>query len=141
LGIGRAPTSYTTSLERNGLKGARIGVLRESIGLNTEPNSEDFKKVDAVFQKNVGELRAAGATVIDPIVIPNLKALLAKRATNSTIADEALRLYLARNPNSSLKPRDDIARSPELSKSFLRAKPHSGPTRCRKPTLRGGVSI
>ena len=122
LGIGRAPMSYTTSLERSGLKGARIGVLRESIGLNSEPDSEDFKKVDAVFQKSLGELRAAGATVIDPIVIPNLKALLAKRATNSTIADEALRSYLARNPNSPFKTREDIARSPELSRSFPASK-------------------
>jgi amidase len=122
LGIGRAPMSYTTSLERSGLKGARIGVLRESIGLNSEPDSEDFKKVDAVFQKSLGELREAGATVIDPIVIPNLKALLAKRATNSTIADEALRSYLARNPNSPFKTREDIARSPELSRSFPASK-------------------
>src|SRR5437867_1508752 len=122
LGIGQSPASYVRSLDRSGLKGARIGVLRESIGLNSEPDSEDFKKVDAVFQKSLGELRAAGATVIDPIVIPNLKALLAKRATNSTIADEALRSYLARNPNSPFKTREDIARSPELSKSFPASK-------------------
>src|SRR2546428_13143900 len=59
LGIGKAPASYVRSLDRNSLKGARIGVLRESIGLNSEPDSEDFKKVDAVFQKNVAELKAA----------------------------------------------------------------------------------
>jgi len=51
LGIGHAPQSYTRALDRSGLKGARIGVLRESIGLNSEPDSDDFKKVDAVFQK------------------------------------------------------------------------------------------
>ena len=59
LGIGQSPASYVRSLDRNSLKGARIGVLRESIGLNSEPDSEDFKKVDAVFQKNVAELKAA----------------------------------------------------------------------------------
>jgi len=122
LGIGRTPVSYTTTLDRNGLKGARIGVLRESIGLNSEPDSDDFKRVDAVFQKNVAELRASGATIIDPIVVPNLKALLAKRATNPTIADEALRLYLARNPDSPFKTREDIAKSPELSKSIPPSK-------------------
>src|SRR6266481_5577440 len=93
LGIGKAPQSYTRLLDKR----ARIGVLRESIGLNSEPGSEDFKKVDLVFQKNIEELKAAGAVLVDPIVIPNLKALLAKRATNPAMSDESLRLYLARN--------------------------------------------
>ena len=122
LGIGRAPQSYTKALDRNGLKGARIGVLRESIGLNSEPESDDFKKVDAVFQKNIAELKAAGAILIDPIVIPNLKTLLAKRAANPAMADESLRLYLARNTNSSFRNRGDIAKSPELLKSIPPSK-------------------
>ena len=118
LGIGKAPASYTRLLDKNALKSARIGVLRESIGLNSEPGSEDFRKVDAVFQKNIDELKAAGAIVVDPVVIPNLKPLMAKRATHPTMADESLRLYLARNPTSPFKTREDIARSPELSKSI-----------------------
>src|SRR5438093_2103139 len=118
LGIGRAPASYTRLLDKNALKGVRIGVLRESIGLTSEPGSEDFRKVDAVFQKNIDELKAAGAVVVDPIVIPNLKALMAKRATHPTMADESLRLYLVRNPTSPFKTREDIARSPDLSKSI-----------------------
>jgi len=122
LGIGQAPASYSRGLDRNALKGARIGVLRQSIGLFSEPNSDDFKKVDVVFQKNVAELKAAGATVIDPIVIPNLTELLAKRATHPTLADESLRLYLARNPSSPFKTRDDIGKSPELSRSVPPSK-------------------
>jgi amidase len=122
LGIGQAPASYTRTLDRNGLKGARIGVLRESIGVNSEPDSDDFKKVDTVFQKNIAELKAAGAMIVDPIVIPNLKTLLAKRATNPAIADESLRRYLARNPDSSFKTREDIGKSPELSKSIPPSK-------------------
>src|SRR5262249_36589612 len=122
LGIGKAPQSYARNLDGNGLKGARIGVLRESIALNSEPDSADFKKVDAVFETHIAGLKAAGATVIDPIVIPNLKAFLAKRANNPTMADEALRRYLARNPNSPFKTREDIAKSPELSKSIPPSK-------------------
>jgi Asp-tRNA(Asn)/Glu-tRNA(Gln) amidotransferase A subunit family amidase len=122
LGIGKSPQQYAKVLDRNALKGARIGVLRESIGLGSEPASEDFKKVDAVFQKNVAELKAAGAVVIDPIVIPNLKELLARRAAHPTLADESLRIYLARNPNSPFKTREDIGKSPELSKSIPASK-------------------
>src|SRR5439155_4272113 len=118
LGVGRGPQSYTRLLDKNALKGARIGILRESIGQFSEPDSEDFKKVDAVFQKAVAELKSAGAVLVDPIVIPNIKAALAKRATNPALADESLRLYLARNPNSPFKTREDIARSPDMSKSM-----------------------
>src|SRR5215469_10187698 len=55
LGVGHAPPSYTRLLDRNGLRGARLGILRESIGTSSEPLSADFKKVDAVFEKNVAE--------------------------------------------------------------------------------------
>jgi len=118
LGIGMADGSYARFLDKDGLKGARIGILRESIGVQSEPGSEDFKKVDTVFEQNVLELRAAGAEVIDPIVIPNLKALLARRANNPNDFEAGLKFYLARNPNSPIKSRQDIANSPELAKSF-----------------------
>lgn len=118
LGVGKIDGSYTRLLDRNGLKGARIGILRESIGVASEPDSEDFKKVDAVFEKDIAELKAAGATLVDPIVIPDLKALLAKRAANPVMADESLKLYLARNPGSQFKSRQDIANSPDIEKSF-----------------------
>jgi amidase len=118
LGIGMVEGSYTKYLDQRGLEGARIGILRESIGVQSEPESEDFKKVDAVFEKNVAELKAAGAVVIDPIVIPNLKALLARRANNPNNFEAGLKVYLARNPDSHIKSRQDIANSPELAKSF-----------------------
>jgi len=120
-GVGRIEESYTRSLDSNGLKGARIGILRESVGSFSEPGSEDFGKVDAVFEKNIAELKVAGAVVVDPIVIPDFKALLAKRAADTIAADEALRLYLARNPSSPFKTREDIANSPLLNQSFFRS--------------------
>jgi Asp-tRNA(Asn)/Glu-tRNA(Gln) amidotransferase A subunit family amidase len=51
-------------------------------------------------------------------VIPNIKALLARRATSPSNFEAGLQFYLARNPNSPLKSRQDIANSPELPKSF-----------------------
>jgi amidase len=118
LGVGMIEGSYIKSLDRNGLAGARIGILRESIGVQSEPDSEDFKKVDAVFERNVAELKAAGAIISDPIVIPNLKALLSRRANNPDGFEAGLKIYLARNPDSNIKSRQDIANSPELAKSF-----------------------
>ena len=118
LGIGKTEGSYTRFLDKNGLKGARIGILRESTGVGTDPDSEDFKKVDAVFEKNIAELKAAGAVIVDPVVIPNLKALLAKRTRDPSIDAETLRLYLARNPDSPIKSGQDIGNSPDIDKSF-----------------------
>jgi amidase len=90
MGVGKTMGSFTTVLDPNGLKGARIGILRDSIGVNSEPGSDDFKKVDAVFKKNVAELKGGGAILVDPVVIPDLKALLARRAANPVTADEGL---------------------------------------------------
>jgi amidase len=122
LGFGHIPESYTKFLDVNGLKGARVGILRESIGVASEPGSDDFKAVDAVFEDNLAELKRAGAVVIDPLVIPGLKELLAKRADNPAISEEALRVWLARNPNSPFKTRQDIQNSPDVDKIFPPAK-------------------
>jgi Asp-tRNA(Asn)/Glu-tRNA(Gln) amidotransferase A subunit family amidase len=118
LGVGKALRSYATSLDKDGLRGARIGILRESIGLQSDPDSEDFKKIDVVFAADVAELKAAGATVVDPVAIPGLKELQAKRAGNSAITDQALRVWLARNPSSPFKTRVDIQRSPDIDRIF-----------------------
>jgi Asp-tRNA(Asn)/Glu-tRNA(Gln) amidotransferase A subunit family amidase len=67
LGIGKVEGSYTKYLDQGALNGARIGILRESIGNQSDPNAPDFKVVDAAFEKNVAELKAAGATVADAI--------------------------------------------------------------------------
>jgi len=88
---------------------------------SSEPESEDFKMVDAAFEKNIAELRAAGAILIDSIIIPDLKSLLAKRGRDAAATDEALRLYLARNPNSQFRTREDIANSPLLAQGYPRS--------------------
>lgn len=118
LGAGHSPQSYAKLLDRNALRGARIGILRESIGTASEPASDDFKKVDAVFEKNVTELKAAGAILTDPLVIPDLKELLARRYTDAPTSDEALRVWLGRNPGSPFRTREDVQKSPDFSKIF-----------------------
>jgi Asp-tRNA(Asn)/Glu-tRNA(Gln) amidotransferase A subunit family amidase len=118
LGVGHVPASFAGLLDRDGLRGARLGILRESIGTASEPASEDFKRVDGVFENSVAELKAAGAVLVDPVVIPDLKALLAKRAAPSPTTEEALRFWLARNPNSPIKSRADIRNSPDVDRIF-----------------------
>lgn len=117
FGVMHTPKSYTSYLEKSALKGARIGVIRESIGSNSRPDSEDFKKVDALFQKALADMKAAGATLVD-IVIPDLKVLASKRGSDPAKTEEALRVYLARTPNSPFKTREDFAKHPAMAMSF-----------------------
>jgi amidase len=118
LGVGHTPASYAALLDRNSLRGVRLGILRESIGTASEPDSADFKRVDMVFENSVEELKAAGAVLVDPVVIPDLKALLGKRAASSPTTEEALRFWLARNPNSPIKTRADVQNSPQVDRIF-----------------------
>jgi Asp-tRNA(Asn)/Glu-tRNA(Gln) amidotransferase A subunit family amidase len=61
------PQNYSASLVRDGLKGARIGVLRYAY----ERDSTDPEVVQ-VFMKAVEDLKYAGATIIDPGVIDGI---------------------------------------------------------------------
>lgn len=116
---GSIPKTYTAFLENNGLKGARLGILREAIGRG-DPNSDDFKKVEAVFNKALEELRAAGAEVVDPIVIPNIMALMAKR-TEGPYLDVSTRLYL-KSPNAPFHSRQEIPKQPGFDKVLARGR-------------------
>jgi Asp-tRNA(Asn)/Glu-tRNA(Gln) amidotransferase A subunit family amidase len=111
-GVGRKPDSYTDLLKADALKGARIGILRESMGFRAEPETDDFKKVTEVFDRAVSELHQAGAEIIDPIEIPDLKALLAKRARSSEEEDQSFRDYAAGSASSPFSSREEIMASP-----------------------------
>jgi Asp-tRNA(Asn)/Glu-tRNA(Gln) amidotransferase A subunit family amidase len=121
-GVGHAPDSYTKFLDKNGLKGARVGILRESMGLGAEPESEDFKKITEVFDQAVAELKDGGAEIVDPIIIPKLKELLAKRAGSPTGGEESFRVYFGRSANPPFKSRDEAARSPDFSRVIRRSQ-------------------
>lgn len=118
LGVGQSPSTYAASLDAAGLKGARIGILRESMGQTSEPDSEDFAKVTQVFDRAVAELEAAGATVVDPIVIPDLLDLLAKRRGSDS--DQAFTEYYGRGGNPPFKTRQEMLASPDYAKVFRR---------------------
>ena len=121
-GVGHIPESFTKFLNKDGLKGARLGVLRESIGLNAEPESEDFKKVSDVFDRAIGELKAAGAEVVDPVVIPKIKELLAKRSGAPGETDQSFKNYYGRSANPPFKTPQDVIGSPNFAKVVKRSQ-------------------
>ena len=121
-GVGYIPDSYTMFLDPKGLQGARIGILRESMGYDAEPRSEDFSKVTEVFDKAVAELNAAGAVIVDPVVIPKLKELLAKRAGSFTDEEESFTNYLSRSAQPPYKSREEAKNSPHFPKVSKRSR-------------------
>ena len=69
LGRDRREPDYTSFLNADALAGARLGVLR--VLVDTEDADPE---VAAVFERAVEELRAAGAEIVDPVVIDNFDA-------------------------------------------------------------------
>ena len=117
LGVGHIPETYTKFLDHDGLKGARIGILREAMGDRSEPDSADFKNVTVLFDRAIAEMKAAGATPIE-ITIPNLNAALTKRAANPE--DDSSAVYFARNPNAPYKNQKEMKPLPEDSVAYRR---------------------
>jgi len=120
--VGHIPQTFTKFLDKNGLKGARLGVLRESIGLNAEPESEDFKKISEVFDKAVSELKAAGAEIVDPIAIPKIKELLAKRSGGPGDTDQSFKNYFGRSANPPFKTPQEVIAAPDFTKVVKRSQ-------------------
>jgi amidase len=121
-GVGQIPDSYAKFLDKNGLKGARLGILREPMGYDAEPGSEDFTKITEVFDHAVAKLKAAGATIVDPVVIPKLKELLAKRAGSFSDEEESFTTYLRRSAKPPYQSRDEAKNSPNFPKVTKRSR-------------------
>ncbi len=64
---GHVAANYAASLVRDGLKGARIGILRQAY----ERDTTDPEIVD-VFHAAVDDLQRAGATIVDPARVDGL---------------------------------------------------------------------
>jgi amidase len=68
LSTPHAHHNYTQFLDTQGLKGARIGVVRDGyVGL--DPG------LDAIIQQSLAAMKAAGAIIVDPADIPTLPAM------------------------------------------------------------------
>ena len=115
-GAGHMPESFMQCLDKNGLHGARLGILREPMGIDSEPDSEDFKKVSYVFDRSVAELEAAGAEIVDPIDIPDLNPLLAKRAAGPGDGERSFRNYFGRSAHPPFKSIAEVVASAEFTK-------------------------
>ncbi|MEZ4675368.1 MAG: amidase [Caldilineaceae bacterium] len=64
---GKFSTDYTQFLDKDGLKGARIGIARNFFGFH--------ERVDAIMEECIAALKRAGAVVVDPVEVNHVKEL------------------------------------------------------------------
>ncbi len=114
-GVGRAPDSYADGLDAGALKGARIGILRTPMGFHTEPDSDDFANITELFDRAVADLGATGAEIVDPVEIPDLMALLCKRARDEAADEQAFEDYFAGSANAPFATRAEAMASPNFA--------------------------
>lgn len=107
--VGHVPTTYTSTLTRDGLKGMRIGVIRQPMHSNTDQTSEDYRKVLEVKDRAIHEIESLGATVVDPISIPNVIERLDKVYDGNVYETEAaINAYLESHSGVPFKTLRDI---------------------------------
>lgn len=117
-GYGRAPAGYAALLDAGALKGARLGILRTPVGFRSEPDSEDFARIGEVFDRALGELRSAGAELVDPVIIPDIGALLARRARSVEDDDAAFVEYVKGSAGPPFRTRAEVMASPLFAKTM-----------------------
>jgi amidase len=102
---GHSFTDYTQFLDINALRGARIGIARETFFGYSE-------KTDPIAEAAIAALKACGAEVVDPADIPTAKALEETRAEFEVLLYEFkadLNAYLAtRGPESAVRTLEDL---------------------------------
>jgi Asp-tRNA(Asn)/Glu-tRNA(Gln) amidotransferase A subunit family amidase len=103
----RTIPNYATSLVRDGLRGARLGVLRQAYERPTLDS-----EVVQVFSRAIADLRRAGATVLDTVAVPQLDSLLRLGRGGCNVFKSELNRWLAsQGDRVPVKSLDEILRS------------------------------
>jgi Asp-tRNA(Asn)/Glu-tRNA(Gln) amidotransferase A subunit family amidase len=107
--VGRVPATYTQSLTADGLKGARIGVIREPLDPTADPAAPEYKQVRTVIDRALADLKRLGAVVVDSVTIPDLASRSARMYDGNVFETEAATdKYLAQHPNAPVKTLSEI---------------------------------
>jgi Asp-tRNA(Asn)/Glu-tRNA(Gln) amidotransferase A subunit family amidase len=106
---GKIPKNYTQYLQKDGLTGSRIGVLRELI------DDDSNKEVIALFEKAIIDMKSLGAQVVDSVKISDFSNLKENQWCIEFRKD--VESYLSKYVrNDSIKTLEDIIRVGSKSK-------------------------
>jgi len=111
VSTGKIQPDYTQFLDPNGLKGARLGIVRKYFGFSDA--------VDQLMETLIAQLKSAGAEVIDPADIPTIgKFDDSELAVLLYELKADLGSYLARlGPNAPVKSLKDVIEFNEKNKT------------------------
>ena len=109
LGVRQIPDSYTSSLRADGLRKARVGVIREPMNGNTNANADDYRLVRGVVDRAIARMQELGAEVVDNVTIPDVIERL-KRTYDGNVfeTERAMDAYLRSHSNAPYKSLRDI---------------------------------
>jgi amidase len=110
--VGNTPKSYTDSLQLNGLRGARIGLLTDLLG--SEPADTE---VATIVRAAVNEMKGRGAEVID-VAIPGVKDHMNDGTVQNIDFKFDLNAYLASRPAAPVHTLEEILTSGKYHKSL-----------------------
>jgi Asp-tRNA(Asn)/Glu-tRNA(Gln) amidotransferase A subunit family amidase len=125
------PDSYLKSLDKDGLKGARIGVLRQFLDA-----TKDDPEVIKLFEEALADMKRQGATIVDDVRVPDIPT--SKLGCDRFKHD--FNAYLAHlGPNAPVKNLGDVIASrkfyPPLEKSLVDSNAQPDPDqnpKCRE---------
>ncbi|MBV1776462.1 amidase [Burkholderiaceae bacterium DAT-1] len=103
LAAGR-PASFVQQLNETALKGKRIGVARNFFGFHDQ--------VDAVIEQALKDLQALGATLVDPVEVPNVSKYADSefQALLFEYKDDLKRYLDEFSPNGAIRSMADVIR-------------------------------
>lgn len=102
--IAAPKASYVDAMDADGMKGARLGVVRNAFGSDAEPESA---AVNAVMKKALAAAEAAGATLVD-IEIPDMMDHIVETSLYLTHSRHDINGFLASRPNMPTKTLEEI---------------------------------
>jgi amidase len=103
---GRVKDDYTVYLKKDGLQGARLGVLRALV----DTRDADFEVV-ATMERAIGELKAAGAVIVDPFEIPDFDRLRNATGFCSRFRYDLHNYLASRGPSAPIHSLDEVVAS------------------------------
>ncbi|MBX9927731.1 MAG: amidase [Gemmatimonadaceae bacterium] len=111
--VGNIPRSYASGLRADGLKGARVAVLRPARDSVVRDTAVGFRQVRAVMDSAITQLRALGATVIDSVSLPRRDA--AGFVGNDFETEQATDAYFRDHPNAPVRTLKEILLSGKVN--------------------------
>ena len=100
----RPPSAYSAALDVDGLRGARLGLVTNAMGADSDPYAAP---VNAVVRAACDAIRAAGGEVIE-IGIPDLARHLADTSLYVNCSKHAINSYLLARPSLPLRSLNQI---------------------------------